>query len=215
MPTALEVSELDVSSWALDISTAILDTIVEGVPSVSHHTGAVRGDAGIESDLVLHSNERMVIPGFDMKYEKEPVGPGGAMRGGLLTGNAVRRNKQGEPYTVVPINAEHSPSGYNRLTDVEQETYLVANKLAEKSGPDVAFKYLVGALGGNVPMAYQWVNGRYKGAVGEPGSRTVFRTVKDTEEQENAWWYPPSIVMSPVAIGKVFAEIESLFGGSG
>ena len=193
----------------------MLNSIVDRTPSISHHTGLTPHSTGFTTDLMVTQAESRNIPGFDMKTQKYPVGPGGQMRGGLLNSRDAKTSKRGTRYAIIPINAERDPSGYNRVTDAEKEAYLVANKLAETKGPDVAMKYLIGALGGKVPDSYQWATGRFEGAVGETGSRKVFRTVTNDPKQDNAWWYPPTTIFGPVSMEQALAELDSVLGGSG
>lgn len=215
MATAVEsVDSGLVEMLVADLAEFVMGDIVEQLPSVDRFENVVH-ETGISSaHLIVVNRETMVIPGFDMKYEKQPVGPNGEMRGGLLTGPATRMSKRGTRYNVIPINPDIEPGPYHKQNELDPELYASANMLASKAGEAAAMKFLMGA-GATPDQVYDWQTRRYAGvreAMG--GGQVVFRTVSSDSPQAS-WWYPPRVVEGTGGLEKAFAEIEALLGGGG
>lgn len=191
-----------------------LDEIIAESKSMSHHTGVSKiADARYYTDIILKTEGKpTLVPGFDMKWEKRPVGPNGEERGGLLTGSGVRYNKKGQRYNIIPINPDHEPSGFN-LPNEDKTLFVTANMLAEKKGIQAAEAFLRG-VGGGEDMVYAWKTERYKGMVQQNGGNVVFRTVTEDPSQKAAWWYPPRMTeeVSSDTIDALL-ELETLLGG--
>ena len=192
----------------------LLDEMVTASPHISHHTGLSAFEEGYKTELVLAESAETILPGFDMKYEKQPVGPNGAMRGGLLTGPYAKSHvsKKGSHYAIIPMNPDDGPKGFHKPSEIDPDLFISANMLAEKSGEAVAMQFLLGA-GANPQQVYAWQTSRNQGAreTGN-GGHVVFRTVSE-DSPSASWWYPPRRVSIGVDAGKALADIDKFWGG--
>lgn len=205
--------DVNIEAWTVDILTAVMDDLVSSSPSLSHHTGVTAGVLGHETELVLAEGATIMLPGFDMKTEGQPVGPNGQMRGNLLGGPATRTSKSGSRYNIIPLNPDVTPGQFHAPTADNQDLYISANMLAQKAGVQAAMQFLQGA-GLTSDEVYRWSTERYAGVSGTAGSRVVFRTVS-TDSPAASWWYPPRMVSDPTSIAEALADIESWLKGAG
>ncbi|MCL6444825.1 MAG: hypothetical protein K6T83_15450 [Alicyclobacillus sp.] len=197
-----------------DSLLGLIDDLAQSIDGVSHHTGLEASEHGYTTHLVLNDvKETIVIPGFDMKWDKRPVGPNGEMRGGLLTGPVAEQNamESGKRYNVIPIPTEKL-TGYHKLVDPEEELYISANMLASVRGVEAAIAFLQGA-GASPDEIYEWKTGRYHRAIETPSGPVVFRTVSE-DSPAASWWHPPMNIEIPVReTDEVLRDIDSLFEG--
>ena len=204
--------DVNVQEWAVDILNGLADELVTSSPSFSHHTGVTTGEGGHVTDLVLADAKVIAVPGFDMRYEGQPLGPDGQMRGNLLMGSKTRTSKKGTKYNIIPINPDSSPGSYHQALEDNPELFLSANMLAAKKGAQAATQFLQGA-GLSAEGVSQWVTERYQGAVKQSGGSVVFRTVTDNPSQSASWWYPPTETIDPTSIEEALRDLESWLGG--